>query len=199
MMLPAKVPTRLSTRVVIDERGCWNWPTTSRDGYGSTNLAGKRWSAHQGFYFILVGNPPRAIDGTTLDHLCRTRACVNPAHLEVVPRKVNILRGISPHAKNARKTACVRGHPFAGENIEQRPLGRGCLTCKADRRSMWYQRDLLRRYPVPMMTERLCRQCGRPFPVSIPPRRGDGKRRFCSDLCGRSARQARRAARARRG
>jgi len=65
-----------------------------------------------------------------LDHLCRVRACCNPAHLEVVTNRVNILRGEGPTAINARAETCVKGHPFSGDNLSIRSDGRRrCIRC----------------------------------------------------------------------
>jgi hypothetical protein len=46
--------------------------------------------AHRAVYEILVGD---VADGLDMDHLCRTPACVNPAHLEPVTHAVNMRRG----------------------------------------------------------------------------------------------------------
>jgi hypothetical protein len=45
--------------------------------------------AHRYAYEWLIGPIPIGLD---LDHLCRTRECVNPNHLEPVTRKENIRR-----------------------------------------------------------------------------------------------------------
>lgn len=93
---------------------CWIWPKRlDEDGYGQVGYMGKHQRVHRLFYLFLVGAIP---DGLQIDHLCRNRACVNPAHLEIVPQKVNLLRGEGICAKNARKTHCKRGHEFTTEN-----------------------------------------------------------------------------------
>ena len=74
-------------------------------------------------------------EGLTLDHLCRVRACVNPAHLEPVTLRENTLRSPSaPTAINARKTECLRGHAFTPENTWVHRSRRCCRECK---RSWW--------------------------------------------------------------
>jgi hypothetical protein len=75
----------------------------------------------------------------TLDHLCNNRRCFNPAHLRQATIKDNVLRsetGLS--AINARKTACINGHPFVpGSFIVQTFKNRGpkrrCKICDRER------------------------------------------------------------------
>ena len=105
-----------------DSNACWPWIGTIRpDGYGTfgINKGNKMWIkaayAHRVAYVMLVGKLP---NNRTLDHLCRNRACVNPAHLEPVTHKVNCLRGTSPFANNARKQFCPKGHPLSGPNLK---------------------------------------------------------------------------------
>jgi len=94
---------------------CWEWAAClNRGGYGQfkykreTSLA-----AHRRIYQWFVGTIP---DGLELDHLCRVRHCVNPAHLEAVTHRENGLRGQSPVALAAQQTHCANGHPFTPEN-----------------------------------------------------------------------------------
>lgn len=74
---------------------------------------------------------PLPVVGYTIDHLCRNRGCVNVDHMEVVTRGENVLRGESPPAQNARKTHCVQGHPYEGDNlyINPRTGWRQCREC----------------------------------------------------------------------
>jgi hypothetical protein len=75
---------------------------------------------------LMVGQIP---DGLTLDHLCRNRRCVNPAHLEAIPHSENIRRGKSPSALNRLKTHCKRGHAYTQENTHIHNGERHCRTC----------------------------------------------------------------------
>lgn len=70
-----------------DLTGCWNWTgrTDPRIGYGCLErfFKGKKYIlAHRLAYALMVGDIP---ENFTIDHLCRNRRCVNPAHLEAVP------------------------------------------------------------------------------------------------------------------
>lgn len=76
-----------------------------------------------------------------VDHLCRNRACWEPAHLEVVPCKTNILRGVSNAADNARKTHCNRGHPYDDENTYHARGRRYCRACQRMWSRQWKERQ----------------------------------------------------------
>lgn len=105
--------------------GCWLWTGgTFRNGYGSVWLDGRNLLVHRVVYMALVGHIPRS--RPHLDHVCRVRACCNPAHLEPVTIEENNLR--------ARRPACPQGHLLEGENVYRRPdspTSRGCRTCRA--------------------------------------------------------------------
>ena len=116
---------------------CWLWTAaTNKDtGYGVFNVGNHRTAhAHKLAYLNLVGPVP---PGLEIDHVCRVRRCVNPAHMQAVTHRTNDLRGTSIMAENARKTHCVHGHPFAGDNLRVRVrVTRGrileervCVTC----------------------------------------------------------------------
>ena len=107
---------------------CWLWTgRTDKDGYGLVWYRGLNRRAHRMSYLEAVGE---LADDLTIDHLCRVRCCVNPAHLEAVPAGVNVLRGVGPTALNASKTHCDHGHELAGDNLYLSPLGRRkCRAC----------------------------------------------------------------------
>jgi hypothetical protein len=116
----------------VDKSGdCWLWVASKNNrGYGQFVSVGRLVLAHRFSYELAKGPIP---DGLTLDHLCRTPACVNPDHLEAVTMRVNLLRSESQAALNARKTHCTWGHPFAGDNLIVRHGKRFCRACNIRR------------------------------------------------------------------
>lgn len=126
----------LSERVsytVNDATGCWEWQKArDPDGYGRIGVNGKIRFAHRVVFELITGR--QLVPGLSLDHLCRNPSCVNPAHLEEVSHRANMLRGATVGAANARKTHCLRGHPFDAENtvVSHRASGptRVCRACR---------------------------------------------------------------------
>jgi len=118
---------------VAKSDGCWLWlGSVVPNGYGQfhVRLAVNRWSstvAHRVAYELSIGPIPA---GMVLDHLCRTRSCVRPDHLEPTTDAVNILRGTGWAARHARKTHCPAGHSYDSTNTHVDKNGmRHCREC----------------------------------------------------------------------
>lgn len=108
---------------------CWPWIGALEDGYGRLRIGdGRRMPAHRFAWTLANGNVPT---GMVIDHLCRNRACCNPAHLEPVTTRTNLLRGQTHAARNLAKTHCVRDHEFTEANTYVDGLGkRNCRKCR---------------------------------------------------------------------
>lgn len=155
---------------------CWLWTGgKTGEGYGQMTIGHKRRLAHRLSYLLQHTSIPV---GLHIDHLCRVRNCVNPAHLEAVTSRENFLRGISPLAAWARSAVCAAGlHPFDQANTHVFPNGnRACKKCraKAERTRKRRRRAAVmglapetlvhRVRPVAPIQPGLC-QCGCGFPV----------------------------------
>lgn len=112
---------------------CWEWiASVTSDGYGRFRAAsGVGVAAHRFAYEFYVGRIPQ---GLVIDHLCRNRRCVNPAHLEPVTHAENVRRGVGAEraaAARRARTHCVHNHPLEPGNILTDAAGhRRCKTCR---------------------------------------------------------------------
>lgn len=119
---------------------CWEWKAgRTAAGYGEFGFAREMHYSHRASYELQHGPIPK---GMTVDHLCRNRACARPLHLELVTLAENKRRGMSRNAVNARKTHCLRGHPFEDGNTIRSSKGfRECRECKRALQRAYYARE----------------------------------------------------------
>jgi hypothetical protein len=131
-----RLPERLSRRVSPEPNtACWIWLGPICDkGYGRTTAPdGRSALAHRLFFSIFVGEIPK---GLVLDHLCRQRCCVNPAHLEPVTTAENNRRSpllaefYRTGGGRSLMTGCGKaGHPFV---LRADGRQRKCRTCQIE-------------------------------------------------------------------
>lgn len=140
----ARLPPRFWVKVKVGsapvhrpELGpCWEWAASKyANGYGQFKIGSRKDGtcrpvlAHRLAYQRLIGLIPHGLEP---DHLCRRRACVKPAHLEMVSHRINLLRGRTITARNAAQTHCPQGHSYSGENLYIALDGRVCRKCHRD-------------------------------------------------------------------
>jgi hypothetical protein len=74
--------------------GCWYWTGArsrgqgNRKWYGSFRYDGRTVRAHVFACDVLSGRGPLQ-EGHERSHVCDFSMCVNPAHIEVVPKEIN--------------------------------------------------------------------------------------------------------------
>lgn len=115
---------RFWAKVEVDLRpnACWPWKASrNKGGYGTFGVAaGQSRLAHRIAYRLLVGPIPPGLEP---DHTCRSPGCANPAHLDLVTHRENVVRGFDARLGGM----CAAGlHPL--------PAGRGgrrtCAPCQ---------------------------------------------------------------------
>lgn len=118
---------RLLARSDRQPNGCllWNGAIGS-SGYGQTHSSAPRRQVlvHRAAYEVWVGPIPA---GLQIDHLCRTRICIEPTHLEAVTARENVLRS-ELVASAQRRPTCKAGHLWT-ETTTYRAKG-GARVCR---------------------------------------------------------------------
>lgn len=129
---------RFMSKISINaETGCWEWQAAiSPTGYAMFFADGKNVKGHRWAYEYFIG--PMDKDKVS-DHLCRTRHCVNPSHIEPVTIVENLQR--SP-IWNGNKEYCKHGHEFDEKNTywckqTNGNTKRACRECLKRRTAEW--------------------------------------------------------------
>ena len=104
-------------RLKVTEAGCWEYMgKRNYKGYGIIKTDRKTGRlAHRFMYnYFYDGLTP----GLLVDHVCRNRACSNPAHLEEIDNRENQLRGDTIISRQAKMNYCKRKHAYTGESCK---------------------------------------------------------------------------------
>ena len=135
--LPRDDSYLLARAIPEPNSGCWLWlGAITPDGYSSIMLR-PFVRGHALACFIQHGPQP---EGMEVDHICKVRSCVNPAHTRYLTHFENIQASVGV----GRKTHCKNGHPLEGDNIRiakrrtTRGFSRVCITCESATRRARY-------------------------------------------------------------
>lgn len=93
-------------------------------GYAQMLIGNKQEYVHRVAYRLAKGRIPK---GYQVDHLCKTRSCINPDHLEAVTPQVNVSRA-GNHYRD--RTHCQNGHILVGKHIRLYHGYRYCRICR---------------------------------------------------------------------
>lgn len=145
--IPRRVMDRAYSKTTASASGCWiSTYSTGSHGYAQIGRKGKdrvhMVLAHRAAWERFNGPVPT---GMTLDHLCREKRCVNPAHLRLLDNFENARR---IDGKNWKLGECANGHPNSflkpafGTDKQGNPRRvRLCSEC----RKLYYRRSWWRR------------------------------------------------------
>ena len=114
------------TNYIVDPiYGCWLWHgRKDRDGYAVEWIKGKATRPHQTLWAATHGAVP---DGLEIEHACRRRSCVRPAHKMLVTRGENLK--LRKWSRRAKIKQCAEGHELAKSGLRTPEGGFVCRRC----------------------------------------------------------------------
>lgn len=103
-------PSMRFWKFVEKTSSCWIWKGATAQGYGVMGNGTHRGlvKAHRVSFEMHIGPIPKGLE---IDHICRHRFCVNPAHLRAVTHVENMQNG-----SKSLQTMCVNGHKLDKKN-----------------------------------------------------------------------------------
>ena len=140
---PERVAARIMSRISIVQN-CWLWTgPLDRWGYGKIRIptpdGTRATGTHRAAWLSMNGDI--ASQELQIDHLRRNRACVNPAHMELVTNAINSLR--SDHSRKSGRSGRIAGSPpgcrLHGTSYGRSAVGKDgytrwhCQTCATER------------------------------------------------------------------
>lgn len=130
MIKLSQLPERI-TKFIEPEpfSGCWlsSGGCTSR-GYPSMQFGARHIGLYRALYEMYIGGIE---EGCDVHHKCRTPACVNPNHLEMLSRADH------RRLQLTEQTHCKNGHEFTPENTGWWGGRRLCRACRVINSQNW--------------------------------------------------------------
>ena len=121
------LPPIIGNQVLPDTvYGCWHWmgKVEQSGKYPFRWVFGRATRVHIEVYQLAYGPIP---EGYQVDHLCRNRLCINPAHLEACSPRENQLR--KSWRYRVKREKCRNGHRLTKPIITAQG-GRLCRQCQ---------------------------------------------------------------------
>lgn len=140
IVIPDRVAERAAAKYTEDENGCRiSTYSTASHGYAQIGWQeGRRRAvvtAHRAAW--VYANGRQVPDGMTIDHICKTKRCVNPSHLRTMENYENARRTFGRDWKDG---TCINGH--SNELLYQQPNGRWrCPPCDREAKARWRARN----------------------------------------------------------
>ena len=114
---PPSVAQRLLRNVVVNgATGCWEFPQ-GKSSYPSFRWAGTNY-AYRVAYLLWCGPLDSSLG---VVRTCRNHLCINPWHLEALPRGSAVSKYRRQNTARTKRAFCKRGHELTPENLLENP------------------------------------------------------------------------------
>jgi hypothetical protein len=146
MQIPKRVVDRLLTKIEVDQQSGCHISTYSVGSHGYAQIGwhedGHRFVmlAHRVLWTAMMGPIP---EGYTIDHVCKTRKCINLDHMRLLSNFENARR---THGRDWPLGQCAQGHPNSA--LKSYPNGkRGeVLACSICMKEHWTRKNRRRKF-----------------------------------------------------
>ena len=128
---------KILSRTIMNDNGCLVWQGAHiSNGYGQIRNKNGSTLVHRIVWESFNGP---IMNQLTIDHLCRTKDCVNIDHMELVTLEENVRRA-APWERHKYKSVCQNGHEYTHTIKTKNGTERRCRECHRQNQARYLTR-----------------------------------------------------------